>query len=97
MVLAGAKAVVILEDGSRVDLLEGPPTQNDLSKDSPDASVNAKQVLTLRFLHSLLPGGRNGFYAAFVNSQGPPREYVKFQKVIEEKRSWLRLLRPLMA
>jgi quercetin dioxygenase-like cupin family protein len=32
---AGSKAVIILEDGWKVNWLEGPPTAKDLGKDSP--------------------------------------------------------------
>ena len=34
---AGSKAVIILEDGWKVDWLEGAPTARDLGKDKPDA------------------------------------------------------------
>ena len=34
---AGSKAVIILEDGWKVDWLDGAPTSKDLGKDKPDA------------------------------------------------------------
>ena len=34
---AGAKAIIILEDGWKVDWLDGAPTAKDLGKDKPDA------------------------------------------------------------
>jgi mannose-6-phosphate isomerase-like protein (cupin superfamily) len=34
---AGSKAVIILEDGWKVDWLMGPPTADDLGKGAPDA------------------------------------------------------------
>ena len=34
---AGSEAVIILEDGWNVDWLNGPPTAEDVGKDTPDA------------------------------------------------------------
>ncbi len=34
---AGSKAIIILEDGWKVDWLEGAPTAKDLGKDKPEA------------------------------------------------------------